>query len=61
MICVQKRGNRWWVWMDFASDDENKPGETDAKFYREDDALNYALDWAGHDFVEYGVVRLAAV
>lgn len=59
MICVQKRGNRWWVWMGFASEKEHKPAKCDAKFYEEKDAELYAMDWESRAYVQYGVVRLA--
>ena len=44
-IYIQKRNNRYWVWLANASDTNPKPAKCDAKFYLSDDALNYAREW----------------
>jgi hypothetical protein len=59
MIYVQKRGDRWWVWMGFASDERNAPSRRAANFETEGEAMKYAFTWYAEEaVVEYGVIPL---
>lgn len=59
MICVQKRANgRWWVWMDFASNDDKAPQSGDVSFKTDIEAWAYARGWHREPWAEYGIVQL---
>ena len=59
MIYIQKRGERWWVWMGFASDDDCAPDATDKFFDNNEAARDYAFKWYKNEsVVEYGVIEL---
>jgi hypothetical protein len=61
VIYIQKRRDyRFWVWMGFISDDlAPAPEKSDAKFYKEADAWNYAEEIVSSELVEYGIVFLS--
>ena len=62
MICIQKRGNLWWVWMDSASNEEKYPDYSDVSYEAEKLARAYAMGWLyGETVVEYGIVVLPQV
>jgi hypothetical protein len=59
MIYVQKRGDRWWVWMGFASSERSAPSKRAANFKTEGEATKYAFAWYAEEVVvEYGVIPL---
>ena len=59
MICIQRRGKRWWVWMDFASNDDLVPRKSDRSFKKKRHAEIYAEGWArGEMWLEYGIVHI---
>lgn len=58
-ILIQKRRDgRWAVWMGYASDDEQAPGDDAARFDTEAEARAYALGLSAYEMVEYGVCTL---
>lgn len=59
MICIQKRGERYWVWMGLINDPDKKPAKCDAKFYRLEDARKYARDWLKNATVQYGIWEIS--
>ncbi|MHA2069361.1 MAG: hypothetical protein ACXABY_33795 [Candidatus Thorarchaeota archaeon] len=61
MICIQKRvDGKWWVWMDFASNDAFVPrGCRKGCFDSEVEAMAFASGWLmGESIVEYGINHL---
>jgi len=59
MICVQRRGDQWWVWMDFMSNDNPAPRPNDAIFGSVETAQAFATGWLrGEMIVEYGIIHL---
>lgn len=60
MIYVQKRGDVWWVWMGFASDDNTPmPCRKDDSFSERDAARDFAFRWLRKEaMIEYGVIEL---
>jgi hypothetical protein len=60
VIYVQKRNNRFWVWMGSDKEPNPKPAKCDAKFYEFRDAWKYAVDWQDHVQSVCSVRRLFA-
>ena len=60
MIYLQQIGDKWYVWMGFASnEDESVPSSRDPKFSTYNEAKAYANGWLrGEYVVEYGIVEL---
>lgn len=51
VIYIQKRNNRYWVWMGDGDETEHAPAKCDAKFYYSADAWDYANDWKKNAYV----------
>jgi hypothetical protein len=51
VIYVQKRGNRYWVWLGDGDEEEHTPAKCDARFYYKIDARNYAEEWRKRAYV----------
>lgn len=63
-IAIQKRKNKWWVWMEFASNNNPSPrGKCSAmRFRNKYKAYEYAMNWYMDEaVVEYGVQVLPKV
>jgi hypothetical protein len=61
MIYIQKRDDKFWVWMGFASDDNEPTPEwkADKFFETREEARSYAFNWYKNEaVVEYGVIEL---
>lgn len=61
VIYIQKRqDNRFWVWMGFLSDEKDPaPAGSDARFYLEADAWNFADEIVRQEIIEYGIIFLS--
>ena len=60
-IAIQKRDGKYYVWMDFMSNDNPVPNENARSFDDFDKALTYAQGWEhGEMIVEYGIQTLNA-
>jgi hypothetical protein len=58
-IAIQKRDGKWFVWMDFASNDDPKPKDNVEPFETNAEAIAYAWGWLrGESIVEFGIMRL---
>lgn len=63
MIYVRQIDDSWYVWMGFASNDEEPmPASRDRKFPNHNEAIAYAQGWLhGEMIVEYGIVELEGI
>ena len=58
-IYIQKRKDRWYVWMGFLSDEKHRPDKKDVHFGTPMEAQAYAWGWLrGETIVEYGIIYL---
>ena len=58
-IAIQKRDGKYYVWMDFMSNDNPEPNARSWEFLSEHDAEIFAEGWEhGEEIVEYGIKHL---
>lgn len=58
-IYIQKRNNRYWVWIGNAEEENPKPAKCDARFVNLSEAWQYARNWSYQAKSNCSVVELS--